>query len=54
MAPKISDEKREEIKQAVKSFERHCDQYRRDMIWDLSMRLGLEESTVEAWWDASL
>jgi hypothetical protein len=44
---RVKQEKQDEIAHAVRDHERHCDQHWADMIWDLSMSLGLEEETVE-------
>lgn len=54
MGRRISDAKREEIKQAVKAYERHCDQYQRDEVFRLAMQLNLAEETVQEVWEESL
>lgn len=53
----LSQEKRDEIRRARNRFEDALEQWQRDKedeeIFDLSMKMGLEEETVRKVWDAS-
>jgi hypothetical protein len=44
---RVRQDKQDEIAYRVRRYERDCEQMWGDMVWDLAMKLGLEEETVE-------
>ena len=49
----MTDEERNEIVFARKAYERHCEQKEQDDIWDLAMRLHLDEDEVLQVWNGA-